>query len=167
MDRLDLTADPEETVAAVAENVRRQPPGGSHDGGHDAVSVRTAVHDGHEIVIRTTYEILVDGEPFDPHIVIDNGGRVHYHGLPTRDFASLVDLVAKAIDAFPDDFAHGAYEPGDDPGGHDGDDHDGHDDDGVDGGGSGHDGDDHDGHDHDGVDGGDDHGGHHHAVGQG
>lgn len=37
-------------------------------------------------------------------MTVDNGGRVHYHGLPTRDFPSAIDLVKKAIDFFPDDF---------------------------------------------------------------
>lgn len=107
MDRLDFSAaaDPEAIAAAVVANVDQQSTDEfAHGGGHGGASVRTAVHNGHEIVIRTHYEILVDGEPFDPHVVVDNAGRVHYHGLPTRDFPSLVDLVAKAIDTFPDDF---------------------------------------------------------------
>ncbi len=56
--------------------------------------------------MRTTYEITVDSAPFDVHLTVDNGGRVHYHGLPTRDFASVIGLVEKAIDVFPDDFAN-------------------------------------------------------------
>jgi hypothetical protein len=59
----------------------------------------------HEIVIRTTYEITIDGETFAAHVNVDNNGRVHYHGLPTRDFPSTVDLVKQVIDAFPDDFS--------------------------------------------------------------
>lgn len=72
-----------------------------------AVSVRTAEHRGHAILIRTRYEIEVDGQPFGAHINVDNAGRVQYHGLPTRDFGSLVDLVKRAIDAFPEDFPGG------------------------------------------------------------
>lgn len=108
MDRPDLraVARPEAIAAAVVAHVDEGTTEKfSHGAGHGAVSVRTAEHRGHEIVIRTSYEIVVDGRPFDPHVVIDNAGRVHYHGLPTRDFASMVDLVQKAIDAFPDDFA--------------------------------------------------------------
>ena len=67
-------------------------------------SVREAFHRGHQIVVRTTYVITVDERPFEAHVTVDNAGRVYYHGLPTRDFASVIDLVAKAIDAFPDDF---------------------------------------------------------------
>lgn len=105
-------AAPEQIVAAVAEQVAAA--GGSlphthHEGEHpQAVSVRTVTHRGHHIVIRTRYEIEVDGRPFSPLVTVDLGGRVHYHGLPTRDFASMVDLVNKAIDTFPADFAHNA-----------------------------------------------------------
>lgn len=67
-------------------------------------SVRQAEYRGHQIVVRTTYEITVDGRPFDVHLTVDNGGRVHYHGLPTRDFPSVIGLVEKAIAVFPADF---------------------------------------------------------------
>lgn len=70
-------------------------------------SVRTVSYKGHEIVIKTTYEITVDGKPFDVAVIVDNDGRVYYHGLPTRDFASTVELVESAIDHFPDDFQPG------------------------------------------------------------
>ena len=40
-----------------------------------------------------SYDITVDGVPFDPVITVDNGGRVHYHGLPSRDFPSTVEPV--------------------------------------------------------------------------
>ncbi len=76
-------------------------------------SVREASHRGHEIVVRTTYSITVDGRPFEAHVTVDNAGRVHYHGMPTRDFASVVDLVTKAIDAFPDDFSPASPAPPD------------------------------------------------------
>lgn len=77
---------------------------GHHHPGSELASVRTAEHAGHVITVRTSYEIQVDGRSFNPHVVVDNAGRVFYHGLPTRDFASVIDLVAKAIDAFPADF---------------------------------------------------------------
>lgn len=75
----------------------------AHGGGHEAASVRTTSHKGREIVVKTWYEITVDGRPFDAHVGVGNAGRVHYHGLPTRDFASVIDLVASVIDHFPDE----------------------------------------------------------------
>jgi hypothetical protein len=67
-------------------------------------AVRRGEHLRHEILVRTTYEIAVDGRAFDVAVNVDNAGRVHYDGLPTWDFASVMDLVAKVIDQFPDDF---------------------------------------------------------------
>jgi hypothetical protein len=102
-------ADPERIVASLAERVAAEGgglPHKEHEGEHpEAVSVRIVTHRGHRIVVRTHYEIDVDGQPFNPPVTVDVGGRVYYHGLPTRDFASVVDLVRKAIDTFPDDFA--------------------------------------------------------------
>ncbi len=112
-------ATPDRIAGAIAEQVAAA--GGSlphshHEGAQpQAVSVRTLSYRGHEVVIRTKYEIEVDGRPFSPQITVDMGGRVHYHGLPTRDFASMVDLVRKAIDTFPADFQPGAWG---EPGGH-------------------------------------------------
>ena len=78
--------------------------------------VRQAEHRGHRIEVRTSYAITVDGRPFDIHVVVDNDGRVFYHGLPTRDFPSVIDLVEKAIDQFPDDFGPDAEPAGTDHG---------------------------------------------------
>jgi hypothetical protein len=73
--------------------------------------VREAEYRGHRIEVRTSYAITVDGRPFDVHVVVDNEGRVFYHGMPTRDFASVIDLVKKVVDQFPADFRPRA-EPG-------------------------------------------------------
>ena len=162
MDPLDISAaaKPEEIAAAVVANVDEESVDEfQHGAGHGGVSVRTVVHKGHEIVIHTQYEILVDGEPFDPHVVVDNAGRVHYHGLPTRDFPSLVDLVAKAIDTFPDDFPAPTHDPGQTGGTYEDETDDEETD--VDTGGTGGSG----GHDHGGHDHGDHHGASHGNVG--
>src|SRR4051794_19239312 len=98
-------AHPDAVAEAVAENAEAAAAHGHMHG--PAVSVRTVRHGGHEIVVRTTYEITVDGEPFPAPVDVDNSGRVHYHGLPTRDFPSTVELVQKAIDLFPEDFPGG------------------------------------------------------------
>lgn len=107
MDRPDLVAavEPEALRASLAANAELLRSAAHGHPGHAAASVRSVTYKGHEIVIRTTYEITVDGRPFAAHVVVDNSGRVHYHGLPTRDFSSTVSLVKKAIDLFPEDFA--------------------------------------------------------------
>ena len=68
-------------------------------------SVREIEYKGHNIIIRTHYEIRVDGKPLGGHIYVDNSGRVSSHAMPTYSFVSTVDLVKKLIDAFPANFA--------------------------------------------------------------
>jgi hypothetical protein len=74
-----------------------------HDGPFE--SVREVEYKGHNITIRTQYEIRVDGKPLSGHIYVDNSGRVSSHAMPTYSFVSTVDLVKKLIDAFPANFA--------------------------------------------------------------
>jgi len=67
-------------------------------------SVREADYRGHRIVVRTHYEIEVDGRLIMGHMGVTNDGQVHYHPVPNLSFASAVDLVKQLIDIFPDDF---------------------------------------------------------------
>lgn len=106
MDRPDLAAavEPDALRASLAANADRLHGAAHAHHGSGGASIRSATYKGHEIVIRTTYEITVDGRPFAADVSVDNSGRVFYHGLPTRDFSSTVSLVKKAIDLFPEDF---------------------------------------------------------------
>ena len=88
-------------------------PGGHHHGAaegsegahaHSAETVRCATHCGHEIVIRTCYEITVDGKPLAAHLTVDDEGNLHSHALPEYAFSSAVHVVKKIIEAFPDEF---------------------------------------------------------------
>jgi hypothetical protein len=67
-------------------------------------SVREADYHGHHIVVRTHYEVEVDGKMLMGHMGVTNDGQVHYHPVPNMSFASAVDLVKHLIDIFPDDF---------------------------------------------------------------
>lgn len=88
-------------------------------GHHHATSetIREADYEGHHIIIRTTYQIEVDGTPVTGHMGVTNDGNVHYHPIPNMSFASAIDMVKQLIDVFPDDFpaagakssAHGAH----------------------------------------------------------
>ncbi len=69
------------------------------------VSVREAEFRGHHIVIRTRYDVTVDGTPLMGHLGVSNDGTVHYHPMPNMRFGSAVDLVKQVIDVFPDEFA--------------------------------------------------------------
>lgn len=79
----------------------RGPTAGGQGHGHQRgmVSIREAEHRGRHIVIRTSYEILVDGEPLEGHVEVGQDGSVHHHGLPNYATPSMVDLVKKILDA--------------------------------------------------------------------
>ncbi|BCT67961.1 hypothetical protein [Nitrosospira sp. NRS527] len=83
-------------------------------------TVREADYEGHHIVVRTTYQIEVDGVPVTGHLGVTDDGQVHYHPIPNMSFASALDMVRQLIDVFPDDFV----DKGGMPAGHDG--HEGH-----------------------------------------
>jgi hypothetical protein len=68
-------------------------------------SVREANYKGHHIMVRTKYEIEVDGQMLMGHMGVTNDGQVHYHPVPNLSFASAVDLVKELINIFPDDFS--------------------------------------------------------------
>jgi hypothetical protein len=81
-------------------------------------SVRVAEYQGHHIVVRTRYEIEVDGKMLMGHVGVTNDGNVHYHPVPNLSFASAVEMVEKLIDIFPEDFGasgpHGNHGTGHD-----------------------------------------------------
>jgi hypothetical protein len=74
----------------------------------ESVVTREADYKGHHIVVRTKYEVEVDGRPLMGHMGVSDAGSVHYHPVPNLSFASALDMVRKIIDVFPDDFGPGA-----------------------------------------------------------
>jgi hypothetical protein len=104
---LARAADPEavvERVAELAPGLQQQ--GHEHGHGHAGAmeTTREATYRGHHIVIRTTYQIEVDGKPLTGHMGVSDDGQVHYHAVPNIGFASAVDMVKQLVDTFPDDF---------------------------------------------------------------
>src|SRR5947208_317895 len=94
-----------ESIAAyVKKNVPRAKMAAMHG---PMVSIREVDYKGHHVVIRTTYEIEVDGHSVMGHIDLDNEGQLAYHGLPNMNFDSAVQLVESLIDHFPEDFTPG------------------------------------------------------------
>ncbi|MHB9863852.1 hypothetical protein [Streptomyces sp. YIM S03343] len=81
-------------------------------------SVREDEFQGHRIVVRTTYEVTVDGARLEAPLSVSNDGRVHCHALPTYEFESATDTVRSLIENFPDDFPAGGAQGGDDDEGH-------------------------------------------------
>ncbi len=74
----------------------------------DSVVTREADYKGHHIVVRTRYEVEVDGKPLMGHMGVNDLGSVHYHPVPNLSFPSALDMVKKIIDVFPDEFGSGA-----------------------------------------------------------
>jgi hypothetical protein len=110
MKRADVVAAAKPEL--ISEQVRAYDRPAFEAARHDhyaSITVRNDVYRGHEIVVRTTYEIEVDGEPLGGHFGVDTSGQVHYHGLPNYSVGSAVDLVRQVIDAFPDDFPAGGH----------------------------------------------------------
>lgn len=122
MDTNDLRtySSPDALLAALGDHGDELRHAGTEHHPAARESVRTMSHRGHEIVVRTSYSITVDGRPFEVQPSVNNAGLVHYHGLPTRNFPSVMDLVTTAIDTFPDDFAGDDTSPAPDEGPHHG-----------------------------------------------
>ena len=84
-------------------------------------SVRRFDHDGKIIEIVTHYEITIDGEAFDDHLMVRDDGAVMYHGMPQYISASAVDMVKLIVDGMQQGEAPpliGAPGGGHDHGGH-------------------------------------------------
>jgi hypothetical protein len=115
------------------------------EGGHAHPTVRTDTYAGHSIVVRTTYEVEVDGRPVTAAMHVDHDGNVSCHALPVYKTASIMEVVRLLIDVFPEDFpkppgrprrpkrpgggsqeGHGGHGEGGDGGHPDGGDGDGH-----------------------------------------
>jgi hypothetical protein len=108
---LQRAADP----AAYAEGLATTNPS-AHDAHQHHEIVRTDTYRGHAIVVRTTYEIEVDGRPVTAHMHIDNDGNVVCHAIPVYQSSSMVEVVRRLIDVFPEDFpAPGGPAPGPTP----------------------------------------------------
>ena len=74
----------------------------------ESLVTRETDYKGHHIVVRTKYEVEVDGKPLMGHLGVSDAGAVHYHPVPNMSFASALDMVKKIIDVFPDEFGPGA-----------------------------------------------------------
>ena len=84
---------------------------GMHMGGASSF-LREADYKGRHITIKTTYQVTIDGKPFDGVLGVSNAGTVHYHGMPNTGFASALDLIKAVIDVFPEEFAKGSRRGG-------------------------------------------------------
>lgn len=106
LEKLSKFAAPKKLGAYLARKKMAMASHAPHGGGKTGVeTIRQQIHDGHKIVIRTTYQIEVDGKVLKAPIGVDNSGQVHCHSLPNYQTVSALDMVKALIDNFPDDFA--------------------------------------------------------------
>jgi hypothetical protein len=105
----DMGARPEAlpTLESIASYVKKNVPAAKaamkmHHG--DPGGVESEEYNGHQIVIRTTYHIEVDGTTLMGHLSVDSDGHVESHALPNYEFTTPMNFVKKLIDEFPQDF---------------------------------------------------------------
>ncbi len=100
------TPTPKSIAAYVKSNAARARKAQQMQHGESVVT-READYKGHHIVVRTKYDVEIDGKPLMGHMGVTDAGSVHYHPVPNLSFASALDMVRKIIDVFPDDFGPG------------------------------------------------------------
>jgi hypothetical protein len=96
-----------DALSEMYMKIKMGQPVGGHTGehqGHSLESVRKVTYKSHQIVVKTLYEIHVDGKPLVEHIDVGNNGSVHSHTFPNYSFPSTIDFVKKLIDKYPDSF---------------------------------------------------------------
>ena len=102
------------TLKSIGSYVQKHAPQVGEIQGHQhpaSETIREADYEGHHIVVRTTYQIEVDGKPVTGHMGVTDDGKVHYHPVPNISFASALDIVKQLIDIFPDDFTNTGHKP--------------------------------------------------------
>ncbi|MGI5451774.1 hypothetical protein ACQEWB_01035 [Streptomyces sp. CA-249302] len=110
---MDPVIDPSELAAAAEPHglgtyLSGLPMPPMHHGHGPAKSVRTTEYEGHRIVVTTSYEVTVDGEPVKADFQVDDDGTLYCHGLPNYQFASALDTVRALVANYPDRFRGGA-----------------------------------------------------------
>lgn len=78
--------------------------GQEHFGGTVVAGMRKTEYQGHRIRIKTSYEITVDGVPFQGHAVLDADDRICSHACPYQSFDSMLNLMKHLIDLYPESF---------------------------------------------------------------
>ena len=101
------TPTPQSIAAYVKTNAARVKKVQQMDHG-DSVVTRETDYRGHHIIVRTKYEVEIDGQPLMGHLGVNDLGSVHYHPIPNLSFGSALDMVKKIIDVFPDEFGPGS-----------------------------------------------------------
>jgi hypothetical protein len=57
---------------------------------------------GHELAIRTSYEVFIDGRALPLHMMVDSDGRLWSHLCPYHTFGTASDLVEYVLEHAPE-----------------------------------------------------------------
>ena len=98
------SVDPFSEHAAVPDWVRAKHPAyaqHSHATG-PVTSTRTIQVGGHDIEVRTTYEVRLDGETLSLNLMVDSDGRLWTHLCPYVTFATAPELVEYILERAPE-----------------------------------------------------------------
>lgn len=83
---------------AEIDDVEASSHGEGHHGHSGGESVRVVQYRGHEIRVKTHYEVTIDGEPWQRPMQVMPDGSVVSHALPQYVVPSALDLVRAVID---------------------------------------------------------------------
>ena len=77
-----------------------------HDHGHHGKmkTKRNLKHLGNVIEIETTYEIKINGENYNTHVMLGEDGALTTHAIPYMTFKSMTDLIKTLIELYPNEF---------------------------------------------------------------
>ena len=93
-----------QSIAAYVKSNSARAKKAQHAHHEDSTVTRETDYKGHHIVVRTKYEVEVDGKRLMGHLGVNDAGSVHYHPIPNMAFDSALDMIKKIIDVFPNDF---------------------------------------------------------------
>jgi hypothetical protein len=65
-------------------------------------STRTIQAAGRDVVVRTTYEVFMDGEALSLSMMVDSDGRLWSHLCPYATFATATELVEYVLERVPE-----------------------------------------------------------------
>jgi len=57
---------------------------------------------GRDLLVKTSYEVFLDGEAIAFHLMVNNEGRLWSHLCPYRTFATAPELISYILEHAPD-----------------------------------------------------------------
>ena len=64
-------------------------------------NIRTADYRGHDLEIRTTYQVFIDGAQIAVPFHVGDDGQVTCHAVPNYSSPTALDVARRIVDAYP------------------------------------------------------------------